>query len=363
MASPDSPLENTALAAAIRKITAGEDLTRPEARAVMDEILSGEAGTPRIVELLSALHKKGESVEEVIGFAESIRAHAAVVRPRRPVEEDISDTGRDALVDTAGTGGDSSGTFNISTATALVVAGCGVRVAKHGNRSISTRCGSADVLEALGVKISLPPEHIAECIDTVGIGFLFAPALHGAMKHAQAARRELKDIRTVFNMLGPLCNPAGASAQVIGVYDQRLTQLMAQALAHLGVQRGFVVHGADGLDEISNTGETAIAEVRDGEVHMRTLTPEEVGIARCTLADLQGGDVPDNVRIIHDILNSVLGPKRDVVLMNAAAALLAAGRAPDMRSGIRMAGESIDSGSARRKLGDLIMFSNRSFES
>ncbi len=349
------------LLAAVRQIVARRDLSRPEARAVMDEILSGAAGTPQIVTFLTALRMKGESVEEIIGFAEAIRDKAARVRPRALVEEDLSGTERDALVDTAGTGGDASGTFNISTATALVVAGCGVRVAKHGNRSNSTRCGSADVVEGLGVNINLPADRIAECIDEVGIGFMFAPAMHGAMKYAAPARRELRT-RTVFNLLGPLCNPAGASAQVVGVSEARLTNLLAHALVELGLRRGFVVHGADGLDEITNTGETSMAEVCDGKVTTKTLTPEELGISRCRLSDLLGGDVAENVQIIKDVLDGHSGPKRDIVLMNSAAALVAAGHASDLREGVRLAAESIDSGSARQKLFALAEFTNRSFD-
>jgi len=351
---------NEVLAAAVRRIAAHCDLDRQQARAVMDEILSGAASTPEIAMFLAALRMKGESVEEIIGFAQAIRAKAARVRPRASVEGDLSGTERDALVDTAGTGGDASGTFNISTATALVVAGCGVRVAKHGNRSNSTRCGSADVVEGLGVNINLPPERIAECIDEVGIGFMFAPAMHGAMKYAAPARRELRT-RTVFNLLGPLCNPAGASAQVVGVSEARLVNLLAQALVELGLCRGFVVHEADGLDEITNTGETLMAEVRDAEVITRTLAPEDLGLPRCSLTDLLGGDVAENVQIIKDILDGQPGPKRDIVLMNSAAALAAAGHASDLRSGVRLATESIDSGSARQHLFALAEFTNRNF--
>ena len=354
----NQPTQNNALSAAIQHVVTRRDLSRLQARAVMDEILSGRASTPRIGMFLAALRMKGESVEELIGFAESIRAHAAVVRPHLTVEEDLSGTERDALVDTAGTGGDASGTFNISTATALVVAGCGVRVAKHGNRSFSSRCGSADVVEALGVNINLPPERIAECIDVVGIGFLFAPAMHGAMKHAHPARRELRT-RTVFNLLGPLCNPAGASAQVVGVYDARLTGLLAHALVELGLRRGFVVHGADGLDEITNTGETSVAEVNNGQVTMNALRPEDLGIPRCQLSELIGGDVAENVQIIKDILDGQPGPKRDVVLMNASAALVAAGHASDLREGVLLAAQSLDSGSARHRLLALAEFTNR----
>ncbi|MBI4443735.1 MAG: anthranilate phosphoribosyltransferase, partial [Acidobacteria bacterium] len=316
------------------------------------------ASTHQIGMLLAALRMKGESVEELIGFAQTARAHAAHVRPRLPAEEDLSDTERDALVDTAGTGGDASGTFNISTATALVVAGCGVRVAKHGNRSMTSKCGSADVVEGLGIKIDIPPERIAQCIDEVGIGFLFAPAMHQAWKYAQPARKELRT-RTIFNMMGPLCNPAGASAQVAGVYQARLTTMLAQALVALGVKRAFVVHGAGGLDEMTNTGETIVAEVANGQVKNWTLRPEEFGIPRATLQDLKGGDVAENVQIIQDILEGQKGPKRDVVLLNAAAALVASGHAADFAEGIRLAAQSLDSGAAKAKLLALAEFTNR----
>ena len=352
--------QNGALNAAIRRIAARGDLTRAEARAVMDEILSGSASTPQIGTFLAALRMKGESVEEIIGFAQAIRAKAAQVRPRSAVEEDLSGTERDALLDTAGTGGDASGTFNISTATALVVAGCGVRVAKHGNRSNSTRCGSADVIEGLGINITLPASRIAECIDEVGIGFMFAPAMHGAMKHAAPARKELRT-RTVFNLLGPLCNPAGADSQVVGVSEARFTGLLAQALVELGLRRGFVVHGADGLDEISNTGETIVAEVSNGRVNTFQLTPEELGLPRARLSELLGGDVAENVQIIRDILNGEPGPKRDIVLMNSAAALVASRHASDFREGVRVAAQSIDSGEARRRMLALAEFTNRNF--
>ena len=349
-----------ALTQAIRQVVARRSLTREQARAVMEEILSGGAPVHRVGMFLTALAAKGESVEELIGFAQAMRAKASAVRVRQPVEEDLSGTERDALVDTAGTGGDVSGTFNISTATAFVVAGCGVRVAKHGNRSISSRCGSADVVEGLGVNLNLSPEQVGRCIDEVGIGFLFAPAFHSAMKHAMPARRELR-VRTVFNLLGPLCNPAGANTQVVGVADGKLAPLVAQTLAELGLRRGFVVHGADGLDEISNTGETSIAEVSNGQVRSWTLRPEDLGLPRCALADLLGGDVAENVQIVHDILKGERGPKRDIVLMNTAAALVAAGHAGDFREGVRLAAESIDSGAARAKLLALAEFTNRTF--
>ncbi|MGH9786193.1 MAG: anthranilate phosphoribosyltransferase, partial [Terriglobia bacterium] len=256
MATGNTSQSSNGLTRAIRQVVSRRGLTREQARSVMEEILSGGAPVHRIGMFLAALAAKGESVEELIGFAQAMRAKASAVRVGQPVEEDLSGTERDALVDTAGTGGDVSGTFNISTATALVVAGCGVRVAKHGNRSFSSRCGSADVIEGLGVNLNLTPEQVGRCIDEVGIGFMFAPAFHSAMKHALPARRELR-VRTVFNLLGPLCNPAGANAQIVGVADGKLAPLVAQALAALGLRRGFVVHGADGLDEISNTGETS----------------------------------------------------------------------------------------------------------
>lgn len=299
-----------------------------------------------------ALRMKGEVAEEVIGLAQAVRSRANPVRPRTT----------DLLVDTCGTGGDASGTFNISTAAAFVVAGCGVRVAKHCNRSISSQCGSADVVEAMGVNIALTPERMAACIDEVGIGFLFAPTVHSAWKHAQPVRRELR-ARTVFNMLGPLCNPAGATAQIAGIYDRRLVPLAANALVELGVSRAFVVHGEfdgqKGLDEISTTGETHMAEVKDGRVRLFTLCPEQAGLPRAAPADLLGGTLAENVRILRDLFDGVKGPKRDIVLLNSAAALIAAGHAADWQEGIRQAAESLDSGAARKKLLALAEFSNR----
>ena len=363
MSSPANTLDSTSLNQAIRLISTRRHMSREQARAAMGEILAGKATTPQIGMFLAALRVKGESVDEIVGFAQAIRGMAAPVRPRLRVEEDLSDTGRDALVDTAGTGGDASGTFNISTATALVIAGCGVRVAKHGNRSISTRCGSADVIEGLGVRIDIPAERVAQCIDEVGIGFMFAPAMNAAMKYAQPARRELAKSRTIFNLLGPLCNPAGATAQIVGVYERRLVPILAEALAKLGLRRGFVVHGADGLDEITTTGESTIAEVREGKVSVEALTPESVGLPRCKLSDLMGGDVPENVQIIRQILAGEQGPKREIVLMNSAAALVAAGRATDLREGVKLSAESIDSSSARNKLASLVEFTKREFGS
>jgi anthranilate phosphoribosyltransferase len=260
-------------------------------------------------------------------------------------------------VDTCGTGGDTSGTFNISTATALCVAGAGVRVAKHGNRSVTSKCGSADVIEALGVNISLPPARVAACLDQVGIAFLFAPAMHSAMKYVQPARRELR-LRTVFNLLGPLCNPAHASAQVVGVYSEDLVPKLAEALNMLGVRRALVVHGHDGLDEITITGPTRVAEVRDGRVRTYEVTPEEFGLKRAALADISGGDAQQNAEIVREVIGGNKSPRRDVVLLNAAAALVAAGRGDSITETLPLAAESLDCGAARAKLEALVRFTN-----
>jgi len=340
---------------ALEKIAVGKHLSRSEADAAMEEILSGRASHEQIVSLLSTLKTKGETVDELVGFATAMRRHAPPIFPPNHAHAD------EALVDTCGTGGDASGTFNISTVVAFIVAGAGVRIAKHGNRSISSRCGSADVLEQLGVEIDLPPESIARCIENVGIGFLFAPAIHTATRHAAAARRELK-LRTVFNLLGPLTNPARASAQVVGVYDANVTEMMAQALGELGVRRAFVVHGADGLDEISLAGETRVSELRDGAVRTYNITPEDFGLRRAPLDAIRGGDAKQNAEIVHKILGRSLlyrehGPHRDIVLANAAPALVAAGRAQSLLDGVQLASHSIDSGAARERLDALVAFS------
>jgi anthranilate phosphoribosyltransferase len=268
---------------------------------------------------------------------------------------DVSGTERDALVDTCGTGGDASGTFNISTATALVVAGAGVRVAKHGNRSVTSKCGSADVMEALGVNINLPPARLAACLEEVGITFLFAPAVHSAMKYVQSARRELR-LRTVFNLLGPLTNPAHASAQVVGVYSVALVEKLAEALSMLGLHRALVVHGLDGLDEITITGPTRIAELREGTVRTYEVAPEDFGMNRSTLDEISGGDAAANAYIIRDILAGKKSPRKDVVLLNAAAALVAAGKVDHLADALPLASKSIDSGAAADKLHALIRF-------
>jgi anthranilate phosphoribosyltransferase len=334
-----------------------QSLARAEAREVMAEVLAGNCTDAQIAALLVALHSKGETVEEIVGFAEAIRAAATPL----PVSIaghtnalDLSGTGRDALlesslVDTSGTGGDAAGTFNISTATAFVTAGAGVRVAKHGNRSISSKCGSADVMEALGVKIQLPPEKSAQCLREVGICFLYAPDLHVSMKQVQKVRRELR-MRTMFNLLGPLTNPACATGQVVGVYALDLADKLAEALSMLGLRRALVVHGLDGLDEITITGPTRIAEARDGNVKTYEVDPKEFGMERGTLADISGGDAQENAKLIREVLSGKKSPRRDVVMLNAAAALVAAGRANQLSEALPLAIRSVDSGAAANKL-------------
>src|SRR5438105_4713129 len=288
-----------------------QSLSREEARGVMSEVLAGGCTDAQIAALLVGLHMKGETVEEIVGFAEAIRQAAAPLPIRRNSTLDVSGTERDALVDTCGTGGDASGTFNSSTATALVVAGAGVRVAKHGNRSVTSKCGSADVMEALGININLPPSRVAACLKEVGIAFLFAPTMHSAMKYVQPARRELR-LRTVFNLLGPLTNPANASAQVVGVYSADLVEKLAEALSMLGLHRAIVVHGNDGLDEITVTTSTRVAEVRDGTVRTYEVTPEEFGFNRASMADLAGGDATVNAEIIREVLRGRPSARRDI---------------------------------------------------
>jgi anthranilate phosphoribosyltransferase len=342
----------------------GESLTREEARAVMAEVLSGKCTDAQIAATLVALRIKGETVEEIVGFAEAIRSAAAPLPIDRADAIAVSGTGRDALadeslVDTSGTGGDASGTFNISTATALVTAGAGVRVAKHGNRSISSKCGSADVVEALSVNIQLSPERAAQCLREVGICFLYAPNLHPAMKQVQGVRRELR-MRTMFNLLGPLTNPARANGQVVGVYSLDLVEKLAEALSMLGLRRALVVHGLDGLDEITITGKTRIAEAREGLVRSYEVEPEEFGLKQATLQEIAGGDAGGNAAIIRAVLEGEKSPRRDVVLLNAAAALVAAGKADHIAQAVPLAANSIDSGAAAEKLNALVRFSSSS---
>jgi len=340
-----------------RVVNHRQSLSREEARGVMSEVLAGECTDAQIAALLVALSMKGETVEEIVGFAEAIRAAAASLSIHQNSTVDVSGTERDALVDTCGTGGDASGTFNISTATAFVVAGAGVRVAKHGNRSVTSKCGSADVMEALGVNINLPPARLAACLEEVGLAFLFAPAMHSAMKYVQPARRELR-LRTVFNLLGPLTNPAHASAQVVGVYSVELVEKLAEALSMLGLHRALVVHGLDGLDEITITGPTRVAEVREGKVKTYEVSPEEFAMNRGSLADLSGGDAAENAAIIREILGGKKSARRDVVLLNAAAALVAAGKADHLAEAVPLAANSIESGAAAGKLAALVRFTN-----
>jgi anthranilate phosphoribosyltransferase len=345
-----------------------QSLNRAEAREVMAEVLAAKCTDAQIAALLIALRMKGETVEEIVGFAEAIRAAAAPLPiERAPVALAVSGTGRDALaeetaeeslVDTSGTGGDASGTFNISTATALVTAGAGVRVAKHGNRSISSKCGSADVVEALGMNIQLSPERAAQCLREVGICFLYAPNLHPAMKQVQGVRRELR-MRTMFNLLGPLTNPARANGQVVGVYSLELVEKLAEALSMLGLRRALVVHGLDGLDEITITGKTRVAEARDGVVKSYEVEPEEFGMSRASLQEISGGDAAENAEIIRAVLKGEKSARRNVVLLNAAAALVAAGRADHIAGAIPLAAQSIDSGAAAGKLEALVRFSSQ----
>jgi anthranilate synthase/phosphoribosyltransferase len=331
---------------AIAKVADRQDLTVAEAEAAMTQIMQGEATPAQIGAFLIALRIKGESVSEIAGCASAMRRSAIAVRPRH----------RESLVDTCGTGGDGAGTFNISTTAAFVVAGAGQPVAKHGNRSISSQCGSADVLEALGVNLDLSPEQVGLSVDEVGIGFLFAPKLHPAMKHAIGPRREL-GMRTIFNVLGPLTNPAGATAQVLGVYDPELTEPLAQVLGTLGSRVAFVVHGADGLDELTTTGPNRISALQGGRVQTHTFDPAELGFHRARLSDLQGGDAQENAAITESILSGKLdSARRDVVLLNAAAALVAAGRTRSFSEGIRLAEHSLDSGAAKRTLDRLVEF-------
>lgn len=323
---------------AIRTVTAGKDLSTDEASQVMETIMTGQATDAQVAALITALRMKGETVDEITGFARVMRKHATPIS-----------CGTARLVDTCGTGGDGLHTFNISTTAAFVVAGAGAAVAKHGNRSVSSKSGSADVLESLGIKIDLPPDRVAECVDKAGVGFLFAPLFHMAMKHAIGPRREI-GIRTVFNVLGPLTNPARVRAQVVGVYDGELTETMAHVLHNLGVEHALVVHGADCMDEISNTGASKICEVKDGAIRTYSVQPSDFGLPPAELDELKGGEAAENAGALVSILRGERGPKRDVVLMNAAAALVAADLAADLAEGIEMAAESIDGGSAFDRL-------------
>jgi anthranilate phosphoribosyltransferase len=344
-AASGSPGNSTAIQVALAQLLDGVSLPRELAREAMLEIMRGDATPGQIGGFLVALRAKGETADEIAGCAEAMREHVLPVRPQR-----------DDLVDTAGTGGDGARTLNISTAAAIVAAAAGAGVAKHGNRAVSSASGSADVLEALGFELEQPPERIARSIDELGFGFMFAPSHHPAMRHAAPVRRELAT-RTVFNVLGPLTNPAGARAQVIGVYAPALVRTVADVLVQLGARRAFVVHGADGIDELSPAGPNLVCEVVDGAVHEREIDPLELGVPRCDPQVLRGGSPEENARTIRAILAGANGGSRDAILLNAAGAIAAAGRAADLREGLELARTAVDSGAAAGRLEELARFS------
>jgi anthranilate phosphoribosyltransferase len=346
--------------AAIAKLVERQDLNELEMIDAMDQIMGGEATPAQIGSFITALRMKGETVPEIIGAARVMRARVTPIRVGDVVDidRDDIDVDRETILDTCGTGGSGTKSFNISTTVAIVVAACGAKVAKHGNRSISSSCGSADVLEKLGVKLDVSPEQVAESIEAIGVGFLFAPALHGAMKYAIGPRREI-GIRTIFNILGPLTNPAGADRQVLGVFSEDLVEPLAQVLLSLGCHRGFVVHGSDGMDEITLTGSTLVAAISGNIIEMQTITPEQFGFKRCRLEDLQGGDAEQNAAIVNGILSGIPGAKLDVVLLNSAYALVAAGLATDVDAGIEQALEAIESGRAKATLEALVRITNQ----
>jgi anthranilate phosphoribosyltransferase len=332
---------------ALVRLLDGHDLDRGQARAVMDQIMAGDATQAQIGGFLVALRMKGETPDEIAGFAEAIRARGVSVAPRR-----------DDLVDTAGTGGDGRATINISTAAALVAAAAGAGVAKHGNRAVSSASGSADVLEALGFALEPPPERIARSIDKLGFGFLLAPAHHPGFRHAAPVRKEL-GLRTIFNVLGPLTNPAGARAQIVGVYDPALVRTIAEVLARLGARRAFVVHGAFGVDELSPAGSNLVCEVVDGQVHERTIDPLDLGVARCEPDELRGGSPAENAGVIRAVFSGEeQGAKRDAILLNAAGAIAAGGHAEDLHEGLEVARRAVDSGAASERLDALVAFSH-----
>ena len=333
----------------ISKLVEGTDLTEPEMVSAMDEIMSGEATPAQIGAFITALRLKGETVDEITGAAKVMRNKAT------KVALDPDKIADDIILDVVGTGGDGTNTFNVSTATAFVAAGAGITVAKHGNRAISSKCGAADVLETLGVNLSLEASDVEACINNTGIGFLFAPMFHGAMKYAAGPRKEI-GIRSIFNVLGPLTNPAGASVLLLGVYDMSLTDKIAEVLAKLGTREAFVVCGEGNMDEINLCGFTKISHVKDGKVTTSEITPEEVGLERAEAKDIEGGDAAENAQILRDILDGKKGPKRDMVLINASAALVAAGKAADFRKGVKLAEEIIDSGKAKARLEELVKF-------
>jgi anthranilate phosphoribosyltransferase len=331
---------------AIEKLVNRVSLSEAETSDVMNQIMTGEATPLQVASFLTALRMKGETVEEITGAARVMRERAHRVN-----------VGVKTVLDTCGTGGDQKGTFNISTTSALVVAGAGIAVAKHGNRSVSSQSGSADVLAALGVKVDAPKDRVEECIAKIGIGFLFAPLLHEAMKYAVQPRRDI-GIRTVFNLLGPLTNPAQASHQLIGLYSGELVAAIAHVLKNLGSVRAMVVHGIEGLDEISLCGPTQVAELRDGQVREYTIEPGEMGLKQCRLEELHGGNAEQSAAIVRGVLQGDKGPARDVVLLNSGAALYVSGSAASIKDGMALAASSIDSGKARQKLEQLVQLTN-----
>ena len=339
---------NQVIAKAIFKLVEGLNLSEQEMIAAFSEIMEGKATPAQIASFITALRMKGETVDEITGAAKTMREMASRIL--------VSGTGD--LIDTCGTGGDNRNTFNISTTAAFVVSAAGVRVAKHGNRSITSRCGSADVMEELGIKVYLKPEDIGRCIDEIGIGFLFAPNLHGAMKHAFGPRKEI-GIRTIFNMLGPLTNPAGANIQILGVYDGRITEMLAKVLNRLGTRRALVVHGLDGLDEITICAETVISELKNGEVSTYRIHPMDCGLSVRELGDIKGSTVKENAEIVLKVLKGEKGPYREIVLINAGAALMAADVVKSLKEGLKRAADIIDSGLAYKKLQALKDLSNQ----
>lgn len=332
---------------AIAKAVNKKDLTKKESEAVIEEIMTGTATPSQIACFLTALRMKGETVDEITGAALVMRTHATKIPSKSKI-----------VLDTCGTGGDEAGTFNISTISAFVAAGAGATVAKHGNRSVSSKCGSADLLEELGINIEIGPDEVKESLDKIGIGFLFAPALHQAMKYATPVRREI-GIRTVFNILGPLTNPAGATNQLIGVYDEKFTEIFAGVLNNLGSKHALIVYGKDGLDEVTTTTDTVITELKAGKIETYKINPEDFGFSRAKLSDLKGADSKKNAEIAMNVLSAAAGPHRDIVLMNAGCALYAADHAPNIKSGIESAKESIDSKNALRKMEQLRDFTRK----
>lgn len=356
--APSPPPEESGcdmvLTALKRVVTQGEPLSRNDARRAMAQVLSGGATNAQIGALLVGLHDKGETVDEIVGFAEAIRAAALPVHATLEPRSSHGNT----FVDTCGTGGDGHGTFNISTVAAFILAGAEVKVTKHGNRGLSSRCGSADVMEALGVNIQLPVKLLPRALQEVGIGFLFAPAVHPAVRQVQQVRREIR-LKSVFNLLGPLTNPARPSGQVVGVYSEELVPTLSLVLMRMGVARALVVHGNDGLDEITIAGPTTISEIRGDWLRSYQISPEQLGIKRASLSEVSGGNAGENARILRHILNGERSPRRDIVLMNAAAGFVVAGKSESLAEAMPLAMESLDSGQALSKLNALIEFTNR----